>query len=317
MPVVAAIIVGLVLSRALSDGSDPSTLQQSMLPNVAAARAAAGITPIASPTPCPYCGQREDRWQDVTTVAPPHLLGTSAALIEGDCGAEIYGLNSRQQREPASLSKIVTAMVVRDNLPLDKVVDITVNGWDLAVDTDSSIMGLEPGMQLSVEELLYGLLLPSGNDAALQLAQVLGGSDRFVTLMNQRVHDLGLTDSVFRNPHGLDDPGAHTTPFDMTILGRELLKDPELAKIVATEKRDEPWHDNGVIWNGNYLLVVYPDAVGIKTGYTEEAGWSIVSAARRDGRTLVASVFNSTDIYLDSMRLFDWAFANVPDLCKS
>ncbi len=72
-----------------------------------------------------------------------------------------------------------------------------------------------------------------------------------------------------------------------------------------------------MIWNGNYLLVVYPDAIGIKTGYTEEAGWSIVSAARRDGRTLVASVFNSTDIYLDSMRLFDWAFANVPDLCKS
>ncbi len=201
-----------------------------MLPNVAAARAAAGITPLASPTPCPYCGQSEDRWSNVTTVAPPQLLGTSAALIEGDCGAQIYGLNSRQQREPASLSKIVTAMVVRDNLPLDQVVDITVNGWDLAVDTDSSIMGLEPGMQLSVEELLYGLLLPSGNDAALQLAQVLGGNDRFVTLMNQRVHDLGLTDSVFRNPHGLDDPGAHTTPFDMTVLGRELLKDPELAE---------------------------------------------------------------------------------------
>ncbi|HEX5370917.1 MAG TPA: D-alanyl-D-alanine carboxypeptidase, partial [Dehalococcoidia bacterium] len=127
----------------------------------------------------------------------------------------------------------------------------------------------------------------------------------------------GLTDSVFRNPHGLDDPGAHSTPFDMAVLGRELLKDPELAKIVATEKRDEPWHDNGLIWNGNYLLVVYPDAIGIKTGYTDEAGWSIVSAARRDGRTLVASVFNSTDIYWDSMRLFDWAFTNVPDLCKS
>ena len=317
VPVVTAIIVGLVLSRALSDGSDPSSLQAGVLPNVAAARAAAGITPVASPTPCPYCGQSEDRWRQVTNVAPPQLLGTSAALIEGSCGDEIYGLKSRQERAPASLTKIVTAMVVRDHLPLDQMVDITVNGWDLASDTGSSIAGLEPGMQLSVEELLYGLLLPSGNDAALQLAQVLGGSDRFVAMMNQRVRDLGLADSAFRNPHGLDDPGAHTTPFDMTVLGRQLLQDPELAKIVATEERDEPWHDHGVIWNGNYLLVVYPDAVGIKTGYTEQAGWSIVSAARRDGRLLVASVFNSSDIYLDSMRLFDWAFANVPDLCRS
>jgi D-alanyl-D-alanine carboxypeptidase len=316
LPVLVAVVAGFALSRALSDGSSTSAVQSAAsLPNVAAARAETRETPIASPTPCPYCDQREDRWRDVTSVPPPALLGTSAALIDGACDTLIYGTHSREQREPASLAKIVTAMVARDSLPLDKMIDITVNGWNLAVENDSSIMGLEAGMRLSVEELLYGLLLPSGNDAALQLAQAAGGVDRFVALMNQRVQRLGLTDTLFRNPHGLDDSAAHTTPFDMAILGRELLKDPKLATIVSTQTRDEPWHDNGKIWNGNYLIYIYKDAVGIKTGYTEEAGWSIVSAARRDGRLLVASVFNSGDIYWDSMRLFDWAFDNVPSLC--
>jgi D-alanyl-D-alanine carboxypeptidase len=170
-------------------------------------------------------------------------------------------------------------------------------------------------MRLTVEELLYGLLLPSGNDAALQLSEYLGGENRVVDRMNARVKALGLTDTHLANSHGLDAPGAYSTPFDMAVLGAALLEDPVLRGIVGTEFRPEEWHELGGLWNGNYLMYIYDDAIGIKTGYTEAAGWSIVAAAERDGRLLIASVFNSADVYWDAMRLFDWAFDNLESAC--
>jgi D-alanyl-D-alanine carboxypeptidase len=271
--------------------------------------------PTSTPGPCPYCEQDPARWQQLTQVAPPELLGTSAALIEGECGELLLGKAWREQRQPASLAKIATAMVVVEHLDLAAVVDVQTTGWELVVENDSSIMGLIAGMRISVEELLYGLLLSSGNDAALELARLLGGEAAAVELMNQRVAALGLTDTRLQNTHGLDAPGAHTTPFDMAVLGREVLANPLLRQVVGTQFRAEAWHELGGLWNGNYLLYIYEDAVGVKTGYTEEAGWSIVSAAERDGRLLIASVFNSGDVYWDSMRLFDWAFENTRSAC--
>ena len=208
-------------------------------------------------------------------------------------------------------------MIVADNANLSDVVDIQINGWDLVVENESSIMGLQAGMHLSVEELLYGLLLSSGNDAALELSRYLGGEAKVVSMMNQRVAELGLRDTHLENSHGLDAPGAYSTPLDMALLGRELLGYPVLRKIVGTEFRKEDWHELGGLWNGNYLLYIYDGAIGVKTGYTEEAGWSIVSAAERNGRLLIASVFNSADVYWDSMRLFDWAFENTTSACPS
>ncbi len=307
-----------VLSR--GDGSD-SQLRVSnagLVADVAqqaVAVASTTVAPTATPGLCPYCDQDPERWRDLTDVAPPELLGTSAVLMEGSCGEVLFGQKWREEREPASLAKIATAMVVADNANLSDVVDIQISGWDLSVENESTIMGLEPGMRLSVEELLYGLLLSSGNDAALELSRYLGGEDKVVALMNQRVAELGLTDTQLKNSHGLDAPGAHTTPFDMAVLGRALLQYPMLREIVSTQRREEPWHDHGEIWNGNYLLYIYEDAIGVKTGYTEGAGWSIVSAAQRDGRLLIASVFDSADIYWDSMRLFDWAYENTESPC--
>jgi len=275
--------------------------------------AAAG--PTAAPTPCPYCEQNPERWRELTSVAPPELLGTSAVLLEGGCGEMLIGQNWRERRQPASLAKIATAIVVVDNADLNAAVDVQITGWDLSVENESSIMGLVAGMRISVEELLYGLLLASGNDAALELSRFLGGEDTVVALMNRRIAALGLTDTLLKNSHGLDAPGAHTTPFDMAVLGRELLLNPVLRQIVGTQYRQEDWHDLGRLTNGNYLLYIYEGALGVKTGYTEEAGWLIVSAAERDGRLLVASVFDSADVYWDSMRLFDWAFENTPNIC--
>ena len=275
----------------------------------------ASAAPTATPSLCPYCEQDPDRWQDLTNEPPPELLGSSAVLMEGECGEVLFGQKWREQRQPASLVKIATALVVAEHANLSDIVDVQITGWDLTVENDSSIMGLEKGMQVSVEQLLYGLLLSSGNDAALELSRHLGGEEKVVRMMNERATELGLTDTRLRNSHGLDAPGAYSTPFDMAVLGRDLLQHPLLREIVVTQFREEPWHDLGGLWNGNYLLYIYEDAIGIKTGYTEGAGWSIVSAAERDGRMLIASVFNSADVYWDSMRLFDWAYENTENVC--
>jgi D-alanyl-D-alanine carboxypeptidase (penicillin-binding protein 5/6) len=271
--------------------------------------------PTQTPTPCPACGQDENTWQRLTSgPAPPVLLGHSAALFEASCGAQIFGLNSHERLPPASLTKIATALaVVQHGNPSD-IIDITINGWDLAAENGSSIMGLEAGMRLSVEELLYGLLLPSGNDAAIALGDYLGGEQKLVGYMNAEVRALGLADTHFVNPHGLDAPDHYSTTFDMALLGRALLANDYLANIVHTTFHQTDWSPKG-LWNGNWLLYIYPEAVGVKTGYTEEAGGTIVSAATHEGRTLIASVFNSDDVYLDSLRLFRWAFASVGPAC--
>ena len=271
--------------------------------------------PEPAPVPCLTCNQDENTWRGVTSKAPPPLGAHGVALIEASCGRMIYGLRSDEQRPPASLAKIVTAMVVADNAKLTDQVDIKINGWDLVVENDSTIMGLEKGMRMSVEDLLYGLMLASGNDAALALADHLGGEAKLVEKMNQRVQKLGLQHTVLRNSHGLDAPGAHTSPLDMAFLGRELLTYRELAEIVDTESRAFSWHDRGKIENGNYLTYTYKDSIGIKTGYTEQSGFLIVGAAERNGRVLIASAFDGFDPIWDAMKLFDWAYENVPSVC--
>jgi D-alanyl-D-alanine carboxypeptidase len=324
--VAIALAIAVDVLRGGDSGSEPAVSDARLVASIpespasaAPACVAACETPAPSPTavprPCPYCGQDARRWQQLTDVAPPELLGTSAVLMEAGCDAVIFGQRWRERRQPASLAKIATAMIVAENAGLDDIVAVEITGWDLAVENDSTIMGLIAGMRISVEELLYGLLLSSGNDAALELSRHLGGEARVLALMDQRIADLGLTDTRLQNTHGLDAPGAYSTPFDMAVLGRELLRNPLLRQIVGTQFREEDWHELGGLWNGNYLLYIYEDAIGVKTGYTEGAGWSIVSAAERQGRLLVASVFNSADVYWDSMRLFDWAFDNTSSPC--
>src|SRR5581483_9624972 len=190
----------------------------------AVAQVAASLaTPPLAPTPCAYCGQDPQRWRTLTDKPPPEIGGKSAALIEGSCGTMLYGLREADRLPPASLTKIVAAMVTADRAALDEPVDVTINGWDLAADDGSSIMGIEAGMRLPVRDLLYGMLLASGNDAALALAQHLGGVSHFVDLMNAKVQQLGLTNTHFVNPDGRDTPDHYSTALDMALLGRAFL----------------------------------------------------------------------------------------------
>ncbi len=176
-------------------------------------------------------------------------------------------------------------------------------------------MGLAPGQRLTVRDLLYGLLLPSGNDAALQLAEHVSGSvPAFVELMNQKAAQLGLEDSHFTNPHGLHDPAHYTSAYDIAMLGAELLKNPDLAEIVRTQTHQPAW-DGPELKNINLLLGLYPGAIGVKTGFTDEAGKTIVAAAERDGRRIVVSLLHSEELYVDAPLLLDWAFSSVAPAC--
>jgi len=275
-------------------------------------------TGSAEPTPCAAsmgCAHGGDGAPDAYAVPPPKITGRAAAVVEDSCGALIYGLHADERLPPASLTKIATAIVAVEQADLSRIVRVRVNSGLLAASTASTVMGLEPGQQLSMRDLLYGLLLPSGNDAAIAIAEeVAGGVPAFVSLMNDKAAVLGLNNTHFANPHGLDEPGLYTSAADIAMLGREALQEPELAAIVATKSYQPAW-DGPELWNGNSLLDLYPEAIGVKIGYTEQAGQTIVAAAERGGRRLIVSVLGGWDRYSDAIALFEWAFESTTSAC--
>jgi serine-type D-Ala-D-Ala carboxypeptidase (penicillin-binding protein 5/6) len=206
---------------------------------------------------------------------------------------------------PASLTKILTAIVaIEHGKPQDKVrVDI-----DSRTMWDSTVMGLQPGDVVSLETLLYGLMLPSGNDAALAIGRYIGGSDDgFIELMNERARTLGLEDTQVRNPHGLDEPGHYSSPYDLATMARHGMQDPLFYNLSSTRN----WHAEGFdLWNLNRLLGQYPGADGVKVGYTDDAGRCIVSSATRNGHRVLVTLIRSHDPVGESRMLLDYAFQN-------
>ena len=236
---------------------------------------------------------------------PPQISGQSAVVLEESCSAILYGLRAHERFPPASLTKIITALVAVEQAELSELVDVRVNSALLVASTSSSVMGLEPGQQLSMRDLLYGLLLPSGNDAAIAIAEYVGGTlPAFVSLMNGKVQGLGLQDTRAANPHGLDEAGLYTSAYDIA----------ELAEIVSTETYQPRW-DGPPVWNGNQWLYEYPGALGVKTGSTVKAGQTLVAAAERDGRTVIVAILSSGDRDYDATVLLDWAFARTTSPC--
>ena len=174
---------------------------------------------------------------------------------------------------------------------------------------DSSVMGLLPGDCFTVADMLYGLMLPSGNDAALALGRHLTGSDEgFVFAMNTLLHRLGLEDSNFANPHGLDEAGHHASAYDLAMLARYGMTLPEFESVVG----ETYWTAQGsrtlTMYNGNHLLSSYPDADGVKTGFTDEAGLTLVASATREGRRLLVVLLDAPNRFDEARWLLDWAF---------
>lgn len=248
------------------------------------------------------------------SVPPPAVSASAYAIVEQPCGALAYGWNEHDRLAPASLTKIVTSLIVAKYGNLGDVVDIQVSASQMRKQ-GSSVMGIEPGQTFSMRDLLYGLMLPSGNDAAMAIAQHLGGDvNRFVDMMNQEASQLGMVDSHFSNPHGLDSGTLYSSAYDMAVAGRAALGVPLLSQVSNTRG----WTTGtGLSFrNGNKLLSSYPGAYGVKIGFTNNAKQTIVAAAERNGRAVVVSVFGSDDRYADSAALLDWTFAHVPSRCN-
>jgi serine-type D-Ala-D-Ala carboxypeptidase (penicillin-binding protein 5/6) len=243
-------------------------------------------------------------------VKPPVIKASAAILVDPDTGRILWQLNAHQRLAPASTIKMLTALLVLENFNPERLVTITASALTQA--PDESKMFLHAGQTLSVRELLTGLLTVSANDAAEALAVDTVGLERFVGGMNVQAAALGLHDTHAASPVGLDNPRTYSSAYDLATLATvDVRHFPLLRSIVAM-----PWaslpatslHPAFFLDNVNLLLHMYPAAVGIKTGYTGNAGACEVGMAVRNGHRLISVVLNGELVYTESRRLLDWGF---------
>lgn len=239
-------------------------------------------------------------------------IGSSAAsmAVLDDDGNLIYSKCADTKREMASTTKICTAITVLDNcIALNRKIIIP----DSAVGVEGSSIYLERGEQMTIMDLLYGLMLRSGNDCAVALAIAVGSSvEGFAKLMNETAIRAGALNSNFVNPHGLHAEGHYTTAKDLALITYYAMKNPVFKTIVSTKTHTTRYanHDyNRVMYNKNKILNTYEGGDGVKTGFTKAAGRCLVSSATRDGKQVIAVVLNCSNMFEECERLMDLAFA--------
>jgi D-alanyl-D-alanine carboxypeptidase (penicillin-binding protein 5/6) len=241
---------------------------------------------------------------------PPSVSCEAAVLLEWQTGTVLYSKNAFRRMYPASITKMMTALLALENGRLEDLVTVSRT----AAGEPGSSMHLRAGDVFSLEDLLFGLMLGSGNDAAWAIAEHIGGTaERFFDMMNRRAREIGAINTRFTNPHGLTDPNHYTTAFDLALIARTCLKHPYFKHLVATKERDviDAREETRLrLANTNRLLWAYLGADGVKTGTTESAGQCLVASATRDGMRLLAVVLNSYDRWEDAARLLDYGFAN-------
>ncbi len=234
---------------------------------------------------------------------------TSAILMDMDSGRILYSKDIHNIRSVASISKIMTCIVAIES---GKLSDIVTIGDEILPAYGSGIY-IKQGEELRLEDLLYGLMLRSGNDAALAIANYVGGDvDKFVGMMNEKASEIGMKNSTFNNPSGLDqDKGNYSTAYDMAILTSYAMKNDIYKKIVGTRKYTLTTNMNTYVWyNKNKLLTSYKYATGGKTGFTQKARRTLVSTASRDDLNLVVVTLNDGDDFADHRDLYQEAFEN-------
>ncbi|MBR3018075.1 MAG: D-alanyl-D-alanine carboxypeptidase [Clostridia bacterium] len=234
----------------------------------------------------------------------------SSILIEAKTGRVLYENNAHEPLPMASTTKIMTALVALENGNPDDLVTTGANAFGVP----GTSIYLSLGEQLPLRDMLYGLMLASGNDAAVAIAEHIGGDvDSFCQMMNKRAADIGCEDTVFATPHGLPANNHHTTARDLAMIAREAMRNPAFREIVSTQRASIPWegHDyDRILNNKNKLLSEYPGAIGVKTGYTKAAGRCLVFAAERDGLELIGVVLNCPDWFQEAEALLDKGFDN-------
>ncbi|MGL4512646.1 MAG: serine hydrolase [Lacipirellulaceae bacterium] len=282
------------------------------------------------PTPAEVGQQPLPAMIDETLSGPPITTCPAWAVADGATGEVLWGLNETASREPASTTKMMTALLVAELADEDpKALAELVTFSEGADNTSGSSAEVRVGEQVAAGELLYGLMLPSGNDASVAYAEHFGKRfptvagaptatpyDRFIAAMNARATALGMVATTYHNPHGLPAPGHVTTAADLTRLARAVAGNPHLAEVVKTRRRGATLgsidgHQRNVVWNNSNQLLGINGYRGVKTGTTDAAGCCLASIGERGGKELVVTVLGSTSgdaRYVDSRNLYRWAW---------
>ncbi len=260
---------------------------------------------------------RFEETEDLPVVINTGAVSVSAraaVLIDAADGNVLYAKNAGERLPMASTTKIMTAIVAIESADIDMIVEIP----PAAVGVEGSSVYLYKGERLTLSDLLYALMLGSANDAATAIAIAVGGDiEGFAALMNDKAAELGLSDTHFKNPHGLDATDHYTTALDLALLSAYALKNETFAKIVSTKKTTIPLNGSeGVrlLINHNRMLRSYEGAVGVKTGFTRRSGRCLVSAAVREGLGLVAVTLRASDDWNDHRKMLDYGFSSYVSL---
>lgn len=244
---------------------------------------------------------------------PPELSAQCAILVDGESGRVLFERNAHEERDIASITKLMTALVAVEHMSSPEEEVVIRPEW---TGIEGSSIYLRAGETVTMETLLYGLLLASGNDAAVAVAgHCAGDTGTFVQWMNDRAANLGMNHTRFANPNGLSEEEHYSTAYDMALLARSCVQNETVAKIMATKSITL---GTRTFTNHNKLLWRYEGCVGMKTGYTEKAGRTLVSGAKKDGRTMIAVTLNAPNDWADHAALLDYGFSAFHQviLCK-
>ncbi|WP_062198376.1 D-alanyl-D-alanine carboxypeptidase family protein [Massilibacterium senegalense] len=248
-------------------------------------------------------------WEQVLLKQTPHVSAATAIVMEASSKRVLFDKDAHEQKRIASITKIMTAILAIESGKMDDWVIVS----DRAIRTEGSSIFLEKGEKIKLEDLVYGLMLRSGNDAAVAISEHVGGSvEGFVYLMNEKASEIGMEHTMFQNPHGLDDHEEHySTAYDMALLTQYALGNKTFEKISGAKQYKSRATKNGPTryWkNKNKLLQLYPYSTGGKTGYTKRAKRTLVSTAQKKNMTLICVTLNAPDDWTDHMTLFEWAY---------
>ena len=244
----------------------------------------------------------------------PGISASSAIVIDAEDGSVLYEKNADKKAYPASTTKIMTAMLTLETLDkLDSPPEQKVVIPSEAVGIEGSSIYLAPGEEVRIIDLLYGMMLRSGNDAATALAIIIGGdTEHFAEMMNVRASEIGCTGTNFLNPSGLYDENHYTTVRDMAMIAREAMKNDIFREIAAAEDytAEREADKYNYFYNKNKTVHQYEGGDGIKIGYTKASGRTLVASAEREGRRLICVVMNAPDWFNDAYSLMDYCFEN-------
>ncbi len=258
----------------------------------------------------------EDLSIETYNTGDVNINARSAIVMDFETGRVLFEKNAYQRRPMASTTKVMTAIVALENSSLDELVTVSRN----AASIHGSLMHLKAGETLTLRELMYGLLLCSGNDAAIAIAEHVGGSvDKFLEMMNEKAREIGALNTNFTTPHGLDDPGHQKTAYEMALITRYALNNPVFNEIVKTTSIQI---GNRYLYNTNEMLTGYEGADGVKTGYTGKAGRCLITSATRGDRRFISVVLfcdSRVQRALSSKIILDYAFSryNLHTVIKS